>query len=560
MANSDGRRILGIGLVAWLIINVLQAGFTPVDPDEAYYLLYAQHLDWGYFDHPPMLAVFIALGSALFKGVLGLRLFIPLLQAGAVYGVWLLAGAPRDPRRALLLLLLLAAMPMFEVYGFIAAPDAPLLFFTVAFFLAYRQFLAQTKVVSVLALGAVMAALLYSKYHGVLIIFFTLFSNVRLLRMPSFYIAAAFGALLFFPHLYWQYTHDFPSFRYHLQGRNDVYELKYTTTYLINQVLIFSPLLFPWLVTAAWKRLRVTDKMQRAYVVNIIGFWTFFLWATSKGHVEPQWTCVLAIPLTLLVFDYSDGKVVWEKWLTRMALISIAIVMLLRLALVVDAIRPSQLNKQFFHRDWVEALEKEAGGDPIVFQNSYRLAAVYAFYTGKEPYNFTDANYRKSQFDLWDGEKKLQGKQVLLAGQSSLTCDQCRPLKVGRQTFSLLTIDTLMVTPKVSFLAQPLPEKLNGGQEITLEVEITNPYPHTVVLYQGACPVVPMVLFFPNNESVVETPAQLSIKEIPPQSTVTGQIQFEVPAINGAYHWAIGLKMGPLPSSVNSFSWPVGIQ
>ena len=42
-----------------LVLNLLQAHFTELIFDEAYYWHYAQNMAWGYFDHPPMVALMI---------------------------------------------------------------------------------------------------------------------------------------------------------------------------------------------------------------------------------------------------------------------------------------------------------------------------------------------------------------------------------------------------------------------------------------------------------------------------------------------------------------------
>ena len=42
-------------------IRLFAAGSLELGNDEAYYWLYGQHLQWNYFDHPPMVAVFIRL-------------------------------------------------------------------------------------------------------------------------------------------------------------------------------------------------------------------------------------------------------------------------------------------------------------------------------------------------------------------------------------------------------------------------------------------------------------------------------------------------------------------
>ena len=63
---------VAIGLFIWWLINLLQAAFTELAHDEAYYFMFSQQLDWGYFDHPPMTALLIWLGSFM-GGEFGVR-------------------------------------------------------------------------------------------------------------------------------------------------------------------------------------------------------------------------------------------------------------------------------------------------------------------------------------------------------------------------------------------------------------------------------------------------------------------------------------------------------
>ena len=46
-------------LIFITLVNLLQAYFTEITLDEAYYYQYARDLDWGYYDHPPMVALVI---------------------------------------------------------------------------------------------------------------------------------------------------------------------------------------------------------------------------------------------------------------------------------------------------------------------------------------------------------------------------------------------------------------------------------------------------------------------------------------------------------------------
>src|SRR4051794_35127895 len=72
-------------ILAWLAINIFQAIFTGIDGDEAYYWIYSQHLQWGYFDHPPMVALSIRLGESFGHGYFFTRLGAILFSAATVY-------------------------------------------------------------------------------------------------------------------------------------------------------------------------------------------------------------------------------------------------------------------------------------------------------------------------------------------------------------------------------------------------------------------------------------------------------------------------------------------
>ena len=240
--RQSGHQLFAGFLVTWLLINWAQAFATQLDPDEAYYWVYASQLAPGYYDHPPAVALMIAAGYQLFANELGVRLLTGLLHVGTLVGIWVLVGKPSGKKNTWLLIAMLTAMPMLQVYAFITTPDVPLLFFGVWYLVGFRRFLKQPSAGRALLLGVLMAALLYSKYHGLVWIGLIGLAHFRtLVRQPWFYIAAAIGFVLFLPHLYWQYDHNFPSFTYHLSGRDDPYEFKHTTSYLLNQVAIFSP-------------------------------------------------------------------------------------------------------------------------------------------------------------------------------------------------------------------------------------------------------------------------------------------------------------------------------
>lgn len=80
--------ILGASTLLRLILGAV----VPLFPDETYYWEWSRRLAGGYFDHPPMIAVLIAGGTALLGDTpLGVRL-LPIL-AGTFAGYWLVRAA-----------------------------------------------------------------------------------------------------------------------------------------------------------------------------------------------------------------------------------------------------------------------------------------------------------------------------------------------------------------------------------------------------------------------------------------------------------------------------------
>ncbi len=556
--QQNGRQLFFLFLVIWLALNAWQAAFTNLDPDEAYYWMYSRQLDWGYFDHPPGIAVFIKLGYALIPNTLGVRLGAILLQVGSFYGAWLLLGKPTARRQVWLLIALLVSMPMLQAYGFIAVPDAPLMFFTVLFLLFYQRFLTNENWANTLLLGVCMAALLYSKYHGILLIFFTLLSNLKLLLKPKFYIASIFGALLFFPHLYWQYAHDFPSFRYHLSGRDDPYELKHTITYILNQFVIFNPFLFPMVIMAMIRK-PVQDLLERALYFIIFGFWAFFFYTTFKGHVEPQWTIILSFAFIILLWRYAIENEYFIKWIFRFAVLTMFLFVGVRLALIRGNL--FQIKSNFHRTDWLYELQEEAQGLPVVFRNSYRDPSEYRFYTGQQGYTFTDVDYRKNQFDIWDWEKALHNQRVVMVGPQrrfpgrlNWACEDCKILNLTRKDVEIKLVDSLQISQKVT-LGYDIPNSLQTGQTIDFQLEFQNPYTHNIHLNAGNMPLRIVALFFQEvpSEAPIAIQFEKPLQVIPKSETLTRKASVTVPDLSpGTYQFAFGIQTGGLPPSFNS--------
>src|SRR5690606_35012638 len=100
---------------------------TGLHSDESYYWMYSQNLAWGYFDHPPMAALFIHAGYALFPGELGVRLLLVVLSTITFA---LILNELKERNDIIFAAVFMLSFPLIHTHiaGFMAIPDVPLLF------------------------------------------------------------------------------------------------------------------------------------------------------------------------------------------------------------------------------------------------------------------------------------------------------------------------------------------------------------------------------------------------------------------------------------------------
>lgn len=396
----------------WFLINIIQAATTELLDDEAYYWVYSRYLDWGYFDHPPMVAALIKAGYALFHNELGVRLLFVALNTATIFIIQELT-AKKDER---LFYAIAGSVAIAQIGGILAAPDIPLLFFTALFFLLFRHFLQRMNFVNTLLLGICMALMLYSKYHGVLIIFFAFISRIRLLTKWQVYAAGLVGLLLFAPHLYWQYTHNFPSVQYHLFERNAPhYKFSYTIEYILGQIAMAGPLVGWLLLWAAYKHKPITAA-EKAMQYAFLGTYFVFLVSTLKGRVEANWTVAAFIPMMVLSHQYLVHRFRMRSWLLKSVPITLVLVLIVRVYMTkwVPNLPGVERNEIHNNHGWVDSMYQKSEGLPLVLINSYQWASKYMFYSGQPALSLNTPYYRRNNFNLWPIEDSLIGKPVYL--------------------------------------------------------------------------------------------------------------------------------------------------
>lgn len=345
--------------------------------------MFSQQLDWGYFDHPPMTALLIWLGSFM-GGEFGVRFFFTILQPLYLWILWCIIR-PRDPHRsdATIFLIASAALPILQLYGFIAVPDVPLMMTAALFLLCYKRFTEDESILNMLLLGFTMALMAYSKYHGALVVLFTLLTNPRIFTRSRIYLSGVFALMLIVPHLWWQYSHDWVSLSYHLHDRNGAFAFSNITEHLLNTIAVFNPFFFP-VYFMAWKRVKSRNVTERALYFLPILFFIFFTFSTLKGRVQPQWLIIASFGLIYILFyytrEYASRKL--RRYIIAVGWITISLTVLARIELIWN---PLGIRFEVFdNRPSFETIADVAGEHPGDFWRKLRHCLEIQFLYGKD--------------------------------------------------------------------------------------------------------------------------------------------------------------------------------
>jgi Dolichyl-phosphate-mannose-protein mannosyltransferase len=536
-------------LFIWLILGIIQASFTGLMHDEAYYWMYSQHLDWGYFHQPPMIAVMIKIGYSIFQGSLGVR-FIAVLSSVLVLYILHNLTIKNDPA---LLFMIFSSILLVHVGNFVAVPDAPLILFTATFLWLFKRYMEHDNVWTSILLGLNCALLLYSKYHGILIIGFVFLVNIKLLKRSSFWLLFIVAILAFFPHIYWQIINDYPSIRFHWVDRDPLpYDISYTSDYLLGQLAIAGPFIIFFLIYALIKY-RPSNQLYKTFKFAVIVIYLFFFILSFRSRIEANWTASAILPLILIAHDYiSSRKNVLRNTIKWIFAISIFLIFSIRILIMTDTIPKVFYVQKEMHqyKEWSSQISELTGDRPVVFYNKYQYPSIYTYHTSKLAYSFSTVNYPGNQYDLWNIEEQLQNREIILISGMRDKSSIPLPLATGDTLFYQF-IDSFHSYNYVNIIPVFPSKTFNAGSDAIVPLKLVNPLSYPVDFKGNHNGVYLSYYIFKYNRLIMEG-------NILPLTnrTITDSLTFDanitLPSETGKYRIRFAIQSPPLYPGNNS--------
>ena len=303
MNPNESRLVLNTVLTvsALVVLRLAVAAWTPLTFDEAYYWMWSKNLAGGYYDHPPMVALVIRLGTMIAGDTeLGVRLVSILLALPMSWAVYHAAGILFGGRRvAATAAILLNVTLMAAVGTMIITPDAPVLVAASFVLFALAKVLETGRGAWWLAVGVAAGAALLSKYTALFFgpaILIWLAAVPKLRRWflsPWLYLGGLVALAMFYPVIRWNADHHWVSFIKQM-GRARIEDFKpaFIAELIPTQIAFATPLVFILGAMGLYALIRHRVGAMGARVLISTMVWIivgYFVWHSLHARVEANW-------------------------------------------------------------------------------------------------------------------------------------------------------------------------------------------------------------------------------------------------------------------------------
>jgi hypothetical protein len=301
---ASGPAIVLYVATANLLLHLVTAHRYGIFRDELYYLACAEHLDWGYVDQPPLIALIAWLVRRLFgDSLLALRV-LPAIAGAAL--VWLsgkLAGEMGGGRFAQVLAALATLfVPIYLITNHWLTMNAfePLIWMACAWCVV--RAINTNRDRYWLWFGVLAGVGMETKYTMAffacgIAVGLILTSQRHVLRSKWLWIGALVALLIFLPNLIWLIRHDFPFLELmqniRASGRDVV---RGPLAFIADQAMLMNPVLFPlWVGGLAWLLFGPGGKRYRMLGLTYLVMLVLLIVLKGKNYyLAPAYPMLLA--------------------------------------------------------------------------------------------------------------------------------------------------------------------------------------------------------------------------------------------------------------------------
>lgn len=444
-------------IAGFTLLRLLFAANAPLLPQEAYYWTWSLHPDWSYFDHPPLATYSIWLTTTLLgSSVVTIKLAAVLWSFGwnVLWALLVRDMFGADRRLACATLIALNLTLIYQGFGVMPTPDAPLIFAWVGAIWAVWRATQGGSTRWWFVAGAFVGLSFLAKYSGVLllpvVLLYLLWSPAQRhwLARPQPYLALVLAAVMFTPVLIWNAQHDWVSLAFQSTRRVDAmggFKPRYFLMLVATQCLLLTPWVFAIAMAAlgrgigaGFRRAPLDDRVRLLLLsgaVPILLFTPISLRSIVKiNWLAPAWWSLVILGVHALLAR-TDGMARLRRGLASSAAIlaaAAALAAIPNLPVVGNLNSWSGWDKAAARVAALERAEQAAGHPTFIFSPNYKISSLIRLYLPGHPRTYAQDIYGAPalQFDYFPLDRDLKGATGLLVlsdqDQSELDLDRLK--------------------------------------------------------------------------------------------------------------------------------------
>ncbi len=419
--NNSFILALSVSLSIKLILSIS----IPITGDEAYFVVWAKNLDFGYYDHPPMIGWI--LHFLLYIGDQTFLLRLPAVLSTIFIGFciyWLLK--PYDKTKAYLLAILFLVSPI-NILNIIITNDTPALIFSFlsVFFLFYA--LKKNKLYMYFLSGICLGCSFLSKYFAVLLgvsfltyFIFTEKKKEKLIGFLILYVSLIPFVVLNF---YWNYTHGWTNLLFNFYHRNRGVSFSFSfsniSSFFIMQLYLFTPPIVYYLYKER-SQFVVHFRNKKFHIFLFVFFIPMSLFAvlSTQRSVGLHWVISFYPFLYILLYMVLNEDQVLKS-IKGMIIFSIVhlLIIVIALSLPHDLLKNNKYYNTIvlgFNPNKVLSYIKLYEQDYHLSSNSYATAAMLGYFHKRNFSVFGSGSIHGRQDDMITNYKEFNNENILI--------------------------------------------------------------------------------------------------------------------------------------------------
>ncbi len=442
---NSSRSIWAILLIhfgIWLaVFSILD-----IHPDMADHWIWSRFLYFGYFEHPPVIALTMRLVT-MFGGntVIMLKIGSVLFSVLILFLAYLTGQTFFDRKTAIIFVLILESTPYFSTGSVFWHIDQPYMACWLLGLYAMGKYLKSDNPNWMLILGVFLGLGGMSKYIMILfplgLLIWCLTNNMimNLLTKWQTYVGAVISLGILAPNIYWNYQHDWVTFNFVLEkGLTGARFGEHFLHFIISQFALFSLVysVYFWLSLIRKKiphsvLFGSSDIGKKAwsfiFITGLVPMVVFTITSFAGSRTDPHWVNVsyfsffllLARYISILIDQGNLGRQVILFVSSTLLNLMLVILIILQIHFVIISINLPDAPSLKVLTGWDDTARQieelyQHRGKPVpefVISREYQLASALGLYLSHQP---KPHSIEKAARNQWSSVKEVKKKGALV--------------------------------------------------------------------------------------------------------------------------------------------------